>query len=364
MMSTRGDAQPAADDRFDRRNSCELSTTSRANGTASGHSRQRYAANGAVFASATGLGAAGSTSLSYRGTWSRYGCSARATTSSVRQPLLGEGRGQPQHDRFGAPAVERREMDGSVGQNPVDPSRRHSTAIAMMPGFFRRPIVAHSATGMARPPSRNDDAAYDWVRLADTVTHMAAGARGVVAAVKATGPRIRGAIRNARTYPKLRRAGDLRLHLGCGQKRLPGFINIDHNYSPATDYVGNIGRLPCPPRSVERIETYHVVEDISVTIVDAVLASWLQMLKPGGVLVIECPDFEADIRELLDGHAERMYSIFGRQRFPGDAHHWGYGADSLRDRLARIGFVDVVSLPATDYHAELEPCLRIEASAP
>jgi predicted SAM-dependent methyltransferase len=192
---------------------------------------------------------------------------------------------------------------------------------------------------------------------------MAAEARGADGAVKHAVRRIRGAIVSARTYPKLRRGENLRLHLGCGQKRLPGFINIDHNYSPATDYVADIATLPCPPRSVERIETYHVIEHIPVTTVDRVLASWLRMLKPGGTLVIECPDFEADIREFLAGNTERMYSIFGRQRFPGDAHHWGYGASSLSNLLARVGYVDIVSLPPTDYHAELEPCLHIEGRA-
>ena len=36
-----------------------------------------------------------------------------------------------------------------------------------------------------------------------------------------------------------------RLHLGCGQKRIPGFVNIDHNASAATDYVCDITKLPC-----------------------------------------------------------------------------------------------------------------------
>lgn len=165
-------------------------------------------------------------------------------------------------------------------------------------------------------------------------------------------------------HSQLTRGENLRLHLGCGQKRLPGFINIDRNRSHATDYVGDVTKLPCPPGSVERIETYHVIEHIPVTAVDAVLTEWLRMLRSGGVLVIECPDFDADIRELQDGNAERMYSIFGRQRFPGDAHHWGYTANSLRDRLTRRGYVNVVSLPPTDYHAQSEPCLRIEAEGP
>jgi predicted SAM-dependent methyltransferase len=193
---------------------------------------------------------------------------------------------------------------------------------------------------------------------------MPAVARGVGAAIRPAGRPVRRAFRSARTYVLLRRGENLRLHLGCGQKRLEGFVNIDRNRSPATDYVGDIARLPCRPGSVERIETYHVIEHIPVTVVDDVLAAWRRMLRPGGVLVVECPDLEADLRELQAGNEERMYSIFGRQRFPGDAHHWGYSERSLRERLERLGFVDVVARPATDYHAASEPCLHLEASVP
>lgn len=176
--------------------------------------------------------------------------------------------------------------------------------------------------------------------------------------------RLGGVARQAKMARSLRRGADLRLHLGCGQKRLPGFINVDRNPSPATDYVADLGRLPCQPGSVRRIETYHVLEHIPRPQVGPVLRYWRMLLQPGGVLVVECPDFESDIRELVEGDVERMYSIFGRQRFPGDAHHWGYTADSLTRELTQHGYVNIRQLVPTDYHAASEPCLRIEAEAP
>jgi hypothetical protein len=176
--------------------------------------------------------------------------------------------------------------------------------------------------------------------------------------------RARAARRQIAAAWRLRAGRGLRLHLGCGGKQLPGFINIDMNRSPATDYVGDLARLPCRPGSVERIESYHVIEHIPRPQVRKVLAGWRRLLAPGGVLVLECPDFEADLREVLDGDAERMYSIFGRQRFPGDAHHWGYTATSLARELEAIGYVNARASAATDYHAGSEPCIRVEAEAP
>lgn len=154
----------------------------------------------------------------------------------------------------------------------------------------------------------------------------------------------------------------LQLHLGCGQRKLPGFVNIDLNWSPATDYTCDISRLPCPDGSVSRIETYHVIEHIPRPRIEHVLREWYRVLRPGGVLVMECPDFSRNLEEMMAGNEERMYSIFGWQRFPGDAHHWGYTVDTLSALVRKIGFAHVNTPPAQDYHSGNEPCIRVEAT--
>lgn len=159
-------------------------------------------------------------------------------------------------------------------------------------------------------------------------------------------------------------ADALRLHVGCGQRRLPGFINIDRNFSLATDYVGSADRLPCADRSVERIESYHVIEHIPFRHVEAVLCEWRRVLRPNGTVVIECPDFDEAVREYLAGRDDRLANIFGHHRFPGDSHCWGYNAPRLSSLLASCGFTNIEVTQAKDYHAEQEPCLRVEATAP
>ncbi len=57
-----------------------------------------------------------------------------------------------------------------------------------------------------------------------------------------------------------------------------------------------------------------------------------------------------------------MYSIFSWQRFPGDAHHWGYTSETLTELVRNVGFSRVDSLQPQDYHAENEPCIRVEAT--
>jgi len=163
---------------------------------------------------------------------------------------------------------------------------------------------------------------------------------------------------------RLASGSGLHLHLGCGRRRLKGCVNIDVHDSPATDYLADIARLPCADNSVTVIENYHVIEHVPHTRISDVLSEWLRVLRPGGTLIIECPDLDRAAAEYLEGNEDRLYSIFGRQRFSGDTHYWGFNARRLRNLLQAVGFVDVVECEPRDYHASAEPCLRIECAKP
>ena len=167
-----------------------------------------------------------------------------------------------------------------------------------------------------------------------------------------------------RLSSRLRPPRGLKLHLGCGAVRLDGFINIDHRWTRATDLVCDIRRLPFPDGSAGRIETYHVIEHLSPEDVERALGEWRRVLAPGGILVIECPDFEAAVQEYLEGNRERIYSIFGRHRFTGDVHLAGYNPERLTELLQRCGFDDLVFQEPQDYHKDQEPCLRVVTRKP
>jgi predicted SAM-dependent methyltransferase len=155
--------------------------------------------------------------------------------------------------------------------------------------------------------------------------------------------------------------GDLRLHLGCGKVRLEGFVNIDHRATSATDLECDILQLPFGDNIAARIETYHVIEHLDRHEAVRAVREWHRVLASGGVLVIECPDFDAACREYVDGHVDRIDNIFGLQRFEGDSHCFGYNFERLRRLLAECGFRSIAQQPPTDYHKEQEPCLRVEA---
>ncbi len=152
----------------------------------------------------------------------------------------------------------------------------------------------------------------------------------------------------------------LRLHLGCGERALIGYVNIDRRKTNATDFVCDIRRLPYPTNSIDVIENYHVIEHLPRNEVIGVLKEWNRTLKTGGQLVIECPDLDSSMREYLKGDDKRLGSIFGLQRFEGDAHLFGYNFRRLKKILTEAGFEQVRKKKPQDYHAKSEPCMRVE----
>ena len=83
-------------------------------------------------------------------------------------------------------------------------------------------------------------------------------------------------------------------------------------------------------------------------------------MKPGAVLVIECPDFDAAVVDYINGNENRINNIFGYQRYPGDAHLFGYNFKRLKSILENTGFESVIRKEPTDNHALEEPCMRVE----
>lgn len=153
----------------------------------------------------------------------------------------------------------------------------------------------------------------------------------------------------------------IRLNLGCGEKMLKGYVNIDicSRGGVKPDIVCDIRDLsPLPADSVDEILAVHVIEHLYRWEVLGTIREWMRVLKPGGTMNIECPDILNACRRLLEepmlttevGKRGRdsMWPIFGdpRHKDPYMTHHWGYSVHSLSALLRKAGLVDVRSEPA------------------
>lgn len=73
----------------------------------------------------------------------------------------------------------------------------------------------------------------------------------------------------------------IKLDIGCGQNKNPGFIGMDIRPGPGVDIVQNLERFPwkLPNESVSFAVASHVLEHIKPTLPDAKLVALIDLLK-------------------------------------------------------------------------------------
>ena len=156
--------------------------------------------------------------------------------------------------------------------------------------------------------------------------------------------------------------GPVRLNLGCGDKILPGYVNVDVVASRAgrkPDVQCDLHLLePFADDSVDEILAVHVVEHFWRWEVLDVLKEWVRVLKPGGRMVLECPNLISACEEFLrdpevaasGGRAGQrsMWVFYGdpQWRDPYMVHRWGYTPKSLAALMAEAGLVGARQEPA------------------
>jgi predicted SAM-dependent methyltransferase len=85
----------------------------------------------------------------------------------------------------------------------------------------------------------------------------------------------------------------LRLHIGCGDNPLSGWVNIDRiSRAPGVTTDIDATCLPFADASVDAVLAEHVFEHFSFDDEAKVWHEMARALRPGGTLTIEVPDFE------------------------------------------------------------------------
>ena len=95
-----------------------------------------------------------------------------------------------------------------------------------------------------------------------------------------------------------------RLHLGCGPKAAPGWLNADAHPHPGVDLVGDIrDGLPLPDACMDCAVAIHVLQDLPWHDIPPALAELRRVLKPGAPLRLGLPDLDRAIDAYRRGDA-------------------------------------------------------------
>lgn len=134
-----------------------------------------------------------------------------------------------------------------------------------------------------------------------------------------------------------------KLHLGCGTRIIPGYINIDIQNLPDVDIVCDISSLPFEDESVDFIYSCANIEHFGRHEFRSVLAHWHAKLKSGGTLRLSTADFRAACERYLEkGDIEELLGlVVGGQKDNFDWHGMIFDFNFLKRVLQEVGFVRV-----------------------
>lgn len=173
----------------------------------------------------------------------------------------------------------------------------------------------------------------------------------------------------------------MKINFACGKQTWDGWFCIDavqHAkatrpldlvYAAEFDSEGAlIDRIPLPDGCADEVHGYHCIEHVFAWEASALVAEWKRMLKPGGLLVIECPNIALAAKNLIAGERESLwfFPFYGdpSHRDPYMCHKNGFTTASLSRLIADAGFMSI-EFKAPKTHGGLgNRDMRLEARKP
>jgi predicted SAM-dependent methyltransferase len=147
----------------------------------------------------------------------------------------------------------------------------------------------------------------------------------------------------------------LKYHLGCGDIRLDGWVNVDARVSPAVDLVCDLADVSKLTGGAAAVYACHVLEHfgfngITPSAGDA-LKGWVGLLAPLGACFISVPDLQkvgAAIAATDNPAAQFnfMKCIYGGCEYPQNRHFVGFTENLLCMLMEQCGLINVGRFPS------------------
>jgi len=138
----------------------------------------------------------------------------------------------------------------------------------------------------------------------------------------------------------------MKLHLGCGKRFIEGFIHVDLQELPHIDYQASVDDLHfAEDNSVALIYVSHVLEHFGRHEYKDVLKEWHRVLKPGGILRVSVPDFDAVVKYYTEKEANLHLLlgllVGGQKTGEYDYHKMIFNQKILQEVLEEVGFFNI-----------------------
>lgn len=152
-----------------------------------------------------------------------------------------------------------------------------------------------------------------------------------------------------------------KIHLGCGEIYLNGYLNIDFpskNHTVQTksvaDKYADITKLRFNKESIIEVRLHHVFEHFPRVQAIALLLSWRSWLSKNGIIRIEVPDFNKCSKVILNPFAKEkqkniaLRHIFGSQEEFWAVHFNGYSKKNLKN-LFKMCELEILEINESKY---------------
>lgn len=137
----------------------------------------------------------------------------------------------------------------------------------------------------------------------------------------------------------------MKLHIGCGQRNFGSeWDHLDGGFYPHVKYkVRDLDFLPFKDNTYDLVYASHVLEYFDQEQAVKVLTEWMRVLKPGGVLRLAVPDFQAMVKLYYEQGTplERLVGpLYGKMAMAETTiyHKTVYDFRTLHNLLVRVGF--------------------------
>jgi len=135
-----------------------------------------------------------------------------------------------------------------------------------------------------------------------------------------------------------------RLHIGPGNTYMPGWTNVDIFSNVRADIYSSALALPYEKETFDLIYASHVLEHFTRYFVLSALTHWRFLLKPGGILRLAVPDFEAICEYYTKNKDLKSITglLYGGQDNYLNAHQVAFDRVTLIEILTKVGFSQIL----------------------